>query len=173
MDYSGYPKKIVDGVTYYFVSGVWIKPLDIDNLSNYDHFHLNKIQVYGDPPSRGSKEAMIEGCYKFLEILQKTAEIPADTPYRFIAKVQYKPNPESSYVDFTGSVFETVVRINPLFNKSSTGNCITLVKSHGKYFAKRLEVFNNLLLGKQIYLKKIELVERPDYSSYAYDWDLL
>ena len=179
IDLSGYPSRInSNGNKEYLYLGNWVlsaRSIDIHNLTPKDYHTIHKIRIKETYKEHASHEAMIEGVYKFIEIFKKPKEIQADNPARFLAKVHYKPKIEDDYIDSSGEVFETLIRINPLFNKSSKGNVLDYVRKQGGFFPKEIEVFRSILLGKEIHLKKIELIEDPrfDSKSYVYEWDLL
>lgn len=151
------------------------KKFNIDNLSNKEWFYAEKIRLRDTHKEAASEDAMVVGCYIFLEIYEFEPEHPADNPKRFMAKVMYKSKPEKGYYDSQDDPFETIVRINPLLNSVSTGNIMEVATSRGGWYSKNLKTFNQTLLNSEIHLMNIDLVPSPRVGekSYAYHWDLI
>ncbi|MCH7396731.1 hypothetical protein MM236_01975 [Belliella sp. DSM 107340] len=178
MDWSKFPSRIIDGQTEYYFNGVWVRPIDIDNISPQDLYYLDKTPNYYDSTKYtylASRDAMIKGCYKIVKVEEVEKEIAADNPGRFIATANYKKNPNLNYEDKEGRVALVKVRINPLLNRNSEGDFMNQFKNNDSFPLKTLKNFQHLFLNKEIHLEEIRLVENKEYnnSSYVYKWNYI
>lgn len=181
MDFSKYPKRMINGQTWYFYDGDWVLPIDLNdlkNLSSSAHYAIEKVTHSGenDPKFASSKEAMIVGCYKFLEIHEVEKKVPSDNPGRFIADALYKERPDQDYLHSIGGKVEVFVRLNPLLNRDSKSSWLVeleLVK--GRRPKKSLENFREIFLNKEIQIHRIEIIEDRLHNSksYVYHWDFI
>lgn len=178
IDWSKYPQKIIYGEIHYHFLGDWVKPIDLNDISAHDNYVFEKDSNILNPTKHtflASNDAMIEGCYKFIEIYEDEKKIMADNPGRFLAKAYYKKNPSDPQIDSKGRYALVQIRINPLLNRNVGGKYMSRLKSQGKMPEKSLSTFRSLFLDKEIHLEKIELLEdkRYDSRSYRYVWDYL
>lgn len=179
-DFSICQKKIVNGETWYFYDGDWVLPIDIDKLgdiSDNSHYSIEKVTHSGENDHKfaSSKEAMIEGCYKFLEIIEEEKKVASDVPGRFIARALYNKELGQDYLNKKGGKVEVYVRLNPLLNKDAKGPWYDqLNPEESKGPSKSLENFEKYFLGKEIHLTQIQISPNSFGSkSYIYHWNYL
>lgn len=177
IDWSKYPQKIEKGETKYLYNGVWVTPIDLNSLSDSTHYIIEKVTHSGENDHKfaSSKEAMIVGCYKFLEINEVGKKVPADVPGRFIARALYNKIPGQDYLNKIGGEVEVYVRMNPLLNRDSRSSWLEEFSStDGQWPEKSLDNFRKLFLKKEIQIHQIEIEPNQFGSkSYVYYWDFL
>jgi hypothetical protein len=180
MDFSKCPQKVEDGETWYFYQGQWMREITAENfkdISDRLHYDLEKVIHSGEDDHKyaSSKEAMVVGCYKFLEIREVPKQVSADVPGRFVARALYNKNPNQDYLDKKGGKVEVFVRLNPLLNRDAQGPwCEGGNRTLRAKPLKSLKNFIDLLLNKEIQITHIGIV--PDgygSKSYIYHWEFL